>query len=155
MRIRRMKTFEPLPKALALGAIEDNGRYLFHLVTDKYGVTRVDLPYSIVKSGESITAKIKMHILEIIENNIEIGEPVFEIKYNYGSKRNKNWIPAMVFKIETFGRIQIKKEKMREYKWLKLEEAVKFSKTKESQWFNYWINSPNKTNEAQKHEKRF
>ncbi len=140
MRVRRMKTFEPLPKALALGAIEDNGRYLFHLVTDKYGVTRVDLPYVLVKSGESIAAKIKEQIHQIIENNVEIGEPIFQVTYNAGTRRKRNFIPAIIFKVETFGRIQMKKEKMQEYKWLKLDETKTISKTKESEWFYKWIN---------------
>lgn len=141
MRMRKMKTLERLPKALALGAIEDNGRFLFRLETDKYGVTRVDLPHVLVKSGESITAKIKEQILEIIENNVEIGEPIFQLTYNAGTRRNRNFIPAMIFKVETFGRIQLRKEKMLKYKWLKLEETINIRKTKESEWFYKWISA--------------
>lgn len=131
---KKMKTFERLPKALSCGLIEDTGRFLFRIFLDQHGITRVETPFVLIKSGESITAKLKDRLSEIIENNVEIGEPIFEFSYNTGNKRRKNFIPCIVFKIKTFGVLEVKNKL--EYKWLKLEEVKKMRKIKESEWLN-------------------
>ncbi|MBI5047028.1 hypothetical protein HZC07_04850, partial [Candidatus Micrarchaeota archaeon] len=120
---KRANTFQPMPKALSCGIIEDNGRILFRLFQDSHGISRVEVPCTIVKSGESVTAKLKAKLLEILENNVEIGEPIVECTYNSGTKRKKSPIPCLIFKIQTFGRLEVKNKT--EFKWLKPEETKK------------------------------
>ncbi|MBI2079265.1 hypothetical protein HYT84_00750 [Candidatus Micrarchaeota archaeon] len=134
---KRMNTFQPLPKALSCGIIEDNGRILFRVFQDEHGINRVETPCVLVLSGESITAKLKAKLSEILENNVEIGEPIAEFFYNAGSRKKKNLIPCVVFKIQTFGRIEVRKKS--EFRWLRIEETKDMRKTKESEWLNRFM----------------
>lgn len=56
---RRVLTGTPMPKALACGMLEDEGRVLFLVRRDERGTERVEMPCVLVPSGRSPFAEIK------------------------------------------------------------------------------------------------
>lgn len=128
-----MPTGTPMPKALACGMLEDEGRVLF-LKKMEYGIEKIEMPCVVVPSGRSPVAEIRERFQEQTGIEGEVHEIIHEARYNTGSRRRKQWIPCLVFKITARNRRAKPSEEFSGFKWLRIEDAVKERKTRKCEW---------------------
>ena len=128
MARRKVQTATPIPKALACGMLEDNGRVLF-LIRKVAGASetnkeeQIELPYVLVPSGRSPFAEIKEQFQKLAGIDGEVGEIVLEGRYNTGSRKRKFWVTCLVFRITARNRIAKPSEEFSGFRWLSLEDA--------------------------------
>lgn len=134
MRARRMKTGTPLPKALACGMLEDNGRVLFLVRADERGVERIELPSVVVPSGRSPVAEIRSEFLRQTGIDGEVHEAVLEGRHNAGSRKRRAWVPALVFKITAKQRNARPSAEFSGFRWLSLDDAKKERLGRSLEW---------------------
>ncbi|MBN1169990.1 NUDIX hydrolase [Candidatus Micrarchaeota archaeon] len=130
---RKMATGTPMPKALACGMLEDEGRVLF-LKKTEYGIERLEMPCVVVPSGRSPVAEIREKFLEYTGIDGEVHEIIHEAKYNAGSKRRKTWVPCLVFKITARERRARHSQEFSGFRWLRIEDAIREKLTKKCEW---------------------
>lgn len=128
-----MPTGTPMPKALACGMLEDEGRILF-LRKMEYGIERIEVPCVVVPSGRSPVAEIREKFQEQTGIEGEVHEIIHEARYNAGSRRRKHWVPCLVFKITARERRAKPSEEFSGFRWLRLEDAIKERKTRKCEW---------------------
>jgi len=131
---RKIPTGTPLPKALACGMLEDDGRILFLIRKDLNGNEKLELPCIIVPSGRSPVAEIKEAFR--IQSGIdgEIQEIIHEFKFNAGSRRRKSWIPCLVFKVVARERRAKPSSEFSGFKWMAIEKAKKERLSRKSEF---------------------
>ncbi len=134
MRTRKMKTLEPIIKALVVGALEDGGRYLFLIRTDSSGLERLELPSCIVYSGRSPFAEIKAEFQRQTGIEGQVGEIIYEGSVNAGSNKKKNFVPVLVFKIIARERRANPSSEFSSFKWLDVEAAKQYKIARNTQW---------------------
>ncbi len=133
---RKIPTGTPMPKALACGLLEDEGRILF-LKKIEYNIEKIELPCVIVPSGRSPVAEIKEKFQ--MQTGIEgvVDEIIYEGRFNVGSRRRKNWVPCLVFRITARIRRAKPGPEYSGFKWMKIEDAIKERKTRKLDWLNH------------------
>lgn len=131
---RRMKTGTPLPKALACGMLEDNGRVLFLLRKDEHGTERVEMPCVLVPSGRSPVAEIRMEFARQTGIDGEVHEITIEGRHNAGTRRRKAFAPALVFKITAKQRNAKPSPEFSGFRWLSLDDAKKQKLSRNTEW---------------------
>ena len=134
MRARKMKTGTPLPKALACGMLEDEGRVLFLVRTDERGVERLELPCVMVPSGRSPFAEIKAEFARQTGIDGQVHEIVLEGRRNTGTRKRKMWVPCLVFSVTARERRAKPAGGFSGFKWLSLEEAKKQRLGRNAEW---------------------
>lgn len=109
---RRVLTGTPMPKALACGMLEDEGRVLFLVRTDEHGSERLEMPCVIVPSGRSPVAEIAVEFVRQTGIDGQVHEIVLEGRHNAGTRKRRMLVPCLVFKVtgsreegETIGRV--------------------------------------------------
>ncbi|MFH0737756.1 MAG: hypothetical protein V1827_04090 [Candidatus Micrarchaeota archaeon] len=123
---RRIPTGTPIPKALACGWLEDGGRVLFLVRTDRSGIARIELPCVLVPSGRSPFADIKEAFGRLTGiADFEVHEPIAEGRHNAGSRRRRSFVPAMAFKISARNRTAKPSSEFSGFRWLSLDDAKK------------------------------
>ena len=133
MRERR-KTGSPLPKCLACGMIEDEGRALFLKRKDEHGIERIELPCVLVVSGRSPVAEIKSEFARQTGIDGQIHEIVFESRHNAGSRKRRSWVPCLVFRFSAKSMRAKPASEFSGFKWLKLEDAKKEKLGRTAEW---------------------
>ena len=88
----------PFPHALACGLLEDSGRALFLARTDKLGRETLELPCVLLQKGENPVAALSAAFRNQAGIDAQIHEVMFERRLNFGSRKRKTRIPALVFK---------------------------------------------------------
>lgn len=131
---RKIPTGTPLPKALACGMLEDEGRVLFLLHKDRHGIERIEMPCVVVPSGRSAFAEIKERFREQTGIEGEVHEIIFEQRFNAGSRKRKHWIPCLVFKITARKRRAKPSEEFSGFRWLTIEDAKKQKLSRRAEW---------------------
>jgi len=134
MRARRMKTGTPMPKALACGMLEDEGRVLFLVRRDEHGIERIELPCVLVPSGRSPFAEIRSGFARQTGIDGQIHEIVLEARYNAGSRKRKAWVPCLVFAVTARERRAKPSPEFAGFRWLSLEEAEKQKLGRNAGW---------------------
>jgi len=132
---RKVPTGTPLPKALACGMLEDGGRILFLVRTDRNGTEKIELPCVLVRSGRSPFAEIKERFGELTGiADYEVHEISLEARYNAGSRRRRSWVPVVVFKVTARNRTAKPSGEFSGFRWLSLEDAKKKRWGRELEW---------------------
>lgn len=131
---RKIPTATPLPKALACAVLEDNGRILFLVRTDSSGIQRIELPCVLVHSGRSPLAEIKAFFQKATGIDGEMHETILEGRHNAGSRKRRNWIPALGFKVTARNRSTKPSAEFSGFRWLSLEEAKRQRMARECVW---------------------
>ena len=135
---RKTATDTPLPKALVCGLLEDEGRILF-LVRKEHNVERIELPCTVVPSGRSEFAEIKEKFREQTGIDGEIQEVVYNTRFNAGSRKRKNWIPCLVFKITARKRRAVPSKDFSGFRWLSLKDTKKEKLSRKTEWLRRFI----------------
>jgi hypothetical protein len=88
------------PTALACALLEDGGRALFLVRRDAQGREKLELPNALVFPGDdpAATATGALRVQAGIDGYSK-GEG-FEARHNAGSRRNKAWVPVLVFRMD-------------------------------------------------------
>ncbi len=153
---QRVLTGTPLPKALACGILEDEGRILFLTrraasgpVNTKY-VEYLELPMVLVVSGRSPLAEIRAEFQRQTGIEGQVHEIIFEDRYNAGSKKRRIWVPCLGFKITARERRAKPANEFTGFKWLSLENAKNERLGRRSEWLKRIVRS--KRPSDQKHE---
>ena len=131
---RKVPTGTPLPKALACGALEDEGRILFLIRKDERGIERIELPCVLVVSGRSPVAEIKSEFIRQTGIDAQLHEIIFESKFNAGSRKRKFLVPCLVFKFTAKNMRAKPTGEFSGFKWLKIDDAKKEKLTKNAEW---------------------
>ena len=130
----RVKTATPLPKALACGLLEDNGRILFLKFVDRHGIERIEMPCIMVYSGRSPVAEIKEKFSKYTGIDGEVHEIIEESRHNIGTRRKKNWVPCLIFRITAKEMRARPSKEFTGFKWLSLENARKEKLGRNLEW---------------------
>ena len=133
---RRVLTGTPLPKALACGMLEDDGRILFLVRTDERGVERIEMPCVLVPSGRSPFAEIKTEFARQAGIDGQVHEIVMESAYNAGTRRRRMRVPCMVFKVTARERRARPSAEFSGFRWLSLDEAKKQKLGRNAEWLS-------------------
>jgi hypothetical protein len=114
--------------------LEDEGRVLFLKRMDRHGIERLDMPCVLVPSGRSPVAEIKEKFQE--QTGIEgvVHEIALERRHNAGTRRRRNWIPCLVFKITARERRAKPSKEYSGFKWLSFEDAKKQKLARTLEW---------------------
>lgn len=135
---RRMPTGTPLPKALACGMLEDGGRVLFLVRSERSGgghvIQRLEMPCVLVPSGRSPYAEIKEAFPRMTGIDAEIGDIVIEGRHNAGSRKRRNWVPVLVFRVSAKNRFAKPSPEFSGFKWLSLEDAKGQKLGRNAEW---------------------
>ena len=134
MARKRMNTGAPLPKALACGMLEDEGRVLFLIRKDDRGIERIEMPCVLVFSGRNPVAELSSEFIRQTGIDEQIHDILFESKYNVGSRKRKQWIPVLVFKVTAKSMRANPAPEFSGFKWLKIEDAKKLKLSRNSEW---------------------
>ncbi|VVB98103.1 Uncharacterised protein [uncultured archaeon] len=122
----------PKPSVLAAGALEDNGRFLF--IKRKNGeMETVELPYAIIPQGSNPVAALTEVFLAQLGIDAQVHETIYETRHNAGSRKNKRWVPALVFRI-TAKSAFAKPAAGLGYVWLSLDDARGKRLARNSEW---------------------
>jgi hypothetical protein len=131
---RRVLTGTALPKALACGMLEDEGRILFLVRTDEHGTERIEMPCVLVPSGRSPFAEIKTEFARQTRIDGQVHEIVMESGHNAGSRKRRVRVPCLVFKVTARERRARPSGEFSGFRWLSLEEAKKQRLGRNAEW---------------------
>lgn len=133
---RKIPTGTPIPKALACGMLEDGGRVLFLVRTDRNGLEKIELPSVLVPSGRSPFAEIKEAFgRQTGIADYEVHEVILEGRHNAGSRRRRMKVPALVFKVTARVRTAKPAPEFSGFRWLSLDDAKKKRWGRNFEWF--------------------
>ncbi len=128
MRMRAM----PKPSVLVAGALEDNGRFLF--VKRKSRETEaLELPHIVMNQGSDPSSALSELFLSQLGIDAQVHEPIYETRHNSGSRKNKRFIPVLVFRI-TAKKAFAKPSGELGYAWFALEDARKKKLSRNAEW---------------------
>ncbi len=132
---RKIPTGTPIPKALACGMLEDDGRVLFLVRRDTAGTERIEMPCVLVPSGRSPFAEIKEAYgrLTGIED-CQVGEIVLEGRHNAGSRKRRQFVPVLVFSVAARNRTARPAPEFAGFRWLSLDDARKMRLGRDAEW---------------------
>ena len=88
-----------LPSALACGLLEDNGRALFLARKNLLGLETVELPCVLIYPGEDPVARLASAFTQMTGIDAQVHEIAFQRRHNVGSKKRRQTVPALVFKV--------------------------------------------------------
>ena len=131
---KKVNTGSPMPKALACGMLEDNGRILFLIRKDTPSIERIELPNILVYSGRDPLAELKLEFVKQTGIDSQIGQIIFEARFNAGSRKRKEWVPCLVFAITARNRTAKPSNEFSGFKWLSIANAKEMRLTKRSEW---------------------
>ncbi len=131
---RRVLTGTPMPKALACGMLEDEGRVLFLVRRDERGMERIEMPCVLVPSGRSPFAEIKAEFARQTGIDGQVHEIVLEGRHNAGTRKRKSWVPCIVFKVTARERRAKPSGEFSGFRWLSLDEAKKQRLGRNAEW---------------------
>lgn len=123
-----------IPKALACGMLQDNGRILFLIRKDAQGTERIELPSIEIFSGEDPVRKLASEFKRQTSIDAEVCEIKIEKRYNAGSRKRKNWVPCLVFIMRTKNMKVTAAPEFSGFKWLNLEDAKKTKLGRKAEW---------------------
>ena len=120
-------------KALVCGLLEDNGRALFLKRIDKNKKETLELPCFSHFSGDPIK-QLAEDFLRQTGIDAEVRETAFETRHNAGSRRRKQWVPCLVFRMRAKSMSAKPSSEFAGYKWLSLNDAKKLRLARNAEW---------------------
>jgi hypothetical protein len=138
MSRRKVLTGTPIPKALACGMLEDGGRVLFLVRSERGGngqaIERFELPCILVPSGRSPFADMKIEFERQTGIECQVHEVVREGRHNAGSRKRRQWVPLLVFKITARTMRAKPSQEFSGFRWIRIDEAKKLRLSRNSEW---------------------
>jgi hypothetical protein len=124
----------PQPVALAAGLLEDGGRALFLVRRNLRGYETVELPCVLLLKGENSVARLSEAFRRQTGIDPQVHEILFERRHNAGSRKRRNWVPALVFRI-TAKRASVRPGgEFSGYKWIASGDLGKFRPSRNCEW---------------------
>ena len=123
-----------VPKALACGILEDGGRVLFLLRRGPDGLERLTLPCTLVPSGRSPFADMKIEFERQTGIECQVHEIISEGRHNAGSRKRKQFVPALAFRITARNMRARPPSEFSGFRWLVMEAALKARLAREMEW---------------------
>ncbi len=136
---RRQKLVE-YPKAFACAMLEDGGRVLFLVGKEKYGKKRLVLPFVKIEGRRDPVAEIGKAFFEQSGIDGQVHEPLFEGRYNAGSRKYKKWIPLLGFRVSAKKMKCAPSPEFVGFRWLSIKDAQKKEKKKEI-FLETWVSA--------------
>jgi len=131
---KKIPTGTPMLKALACGMLEDEGRVLFLIRKDERGIERYEMPCVLVFSGRNPLAELSGEFRRQTGIDAQIHDILIEGKYNAGSRKRKQLVPCLVFKVTAKSMRANPPPEFSGFKWLKMEDAKKAKLSRNSEW---------------------
>lgn len=135
---RRVPTATPIPKALACGVLEDEGRVLFLARSERSGsgqaIERLELPCVLVPSGRSPFAEMKIEFERQTGIECQVHEVIREGRHNAGSRKRRFWVPLLAFKITARTMRARPSGEFSGFKWMRIDDAKKARLSRNSEW---------------------
>lgn len=122
------------PALLAAGILEDNGRALFLCRRLKDGTETVELPCVLLGKGENPVGALTLEFKRQTGIDGEVGEVLFERRFNAGSKKRKFWIPALAFEVTAKNATARPSAEFSGYKWIYGEDLGKHRLARICSW---------------------
>ena len=130
------KKLEPqMPLALLCGVLEDSGRYLFLKRKDRLGKETIELPCVLVLRGENQVASISSAFNTKTGIDGQIHEVIFESRFNFGSRKRKNWLPVLCFRVTAKNMSAHPSAEFSGFAWRTNEDARKERLGRDLEWF--------------------
>jgi len=131
---KRMNTGAPLPKALACGMLEDEGRVLFLIRKDERGLERIEMPCVLVFSGRNPLAELSGEFRKQTGIDAQIHDILIEGKYNAGSRKRKQLVPVLVFEVTAKSMRADPSSEFSGFKWLGIKQAERMKHSRKAEW---------------------
>jgi hypothetical protein len=135
---RKVPTATPIPKALACGMLEDDGRVLFLVRSERAGggqiIERIEMPCVLVPSGRSPFADIKAEFERQTGIECQVHEVLKEGRHNAGSRKRRFWVPLLVFKITARTMRAKPSAEFSGFKWMRIDDARMARLSRNSEW---------------------
>jgi len=96
------------------------------------------MPCVLVFSGRNPLAELSGEFTRQTGIDAQIHDILFESKFNVGSRKRKQWIPVLVFKITAKSMRANPAAEFSGFKWLKVEDAKKLRLTRHAEWMRRW-----------------
>lgn len=124
----------PKPTALVCGMLEDNGRVLFLLKKDERGIECLEMPCILVYSGGNPLSDITNEFKRQTKIDGQVHESVLESRYNSGSRKRRQLIPVLVFKITAKNMTAKPADEFSGFKWLSFDSAKTQRLSRKLEW---------------------
>ncbi len=124
----------PQPAALAAGLLEDGGRALFLVRRNLRGLDTVELPCVLLFKGENPVAGLAGAFRQQTGIDPQVHEILFEKRHNAGSRKRRNWVPVLVFRITAKSASAKPSKEFADYRWIASGELGKFKPSKNCDW---------------------
>jgi hypothetical protein len=131
--VKKLRERPDVPKALACGMLEDEGRILFLKYKDRHGIERLELPSVVSYSGDVIS-QLAEAFREQTGIDGEVGEAITETRHNAGSRRRRRWIPCLAFRITAKSMRARPSAKFSGFRWLSIEDAKREKLGRNTEW---------------------
>ena len=124
----------PQPVLLAAGLLEDGGRALFLVRRNFRGDETVELPCVLLMKGENPVAGLTEAFRQQTGIDPQVHEILFERRHNAGSRKRKNWVPVLVFKITAKNASARPSKEFAGFRWIASDDLGKFKPGKNCEW---------------------
>ncbi len=121
------------PKALAAGFLQDGKRAFFLCVKTEGGMF-LELPSVLLFGGDDPVAALSAVFREYAGIDAQVGNIVFEGRYNAGSRRRKEWIPALLFAASAKRKNAKVSPPYSGFRWLGFGEIASARLSRKSEW---------------------
>lgn len=128
--VRKLREKPTLPKALVCGVLEDEGRVLFLVLNTE----KLELPFVLVYTGMDPVNELKQAFNQQAGIECEIGDLLFEVRHNAGSRKRKKFVPCLVYRINARNRRAKPSKEFSGFKWISLDDAKKMKLGRKSEW---------------------
>lgn len=122
------------PTALACGMLEDNGRVLFLLKKDERGIECLEMPCTLIYSGGNPLSEITNEFKRQTKIDGQVHESILEGRYNAGSRKRRQLIPVLVFKITAKDRTARPSDEFSGFKWFSFDSAKTQRLSRKLEW---------------------
>lgn len=133
----RQRRNAPIPKAIACGMLEDRGRIFFLLRIDEHGGERLEIPCVFAYTSTDPISQLAETFKKQTGIDAEVCEIRFETRYNAGTRRNRKFIPCLVFRMRSKSAKATPAAEFSGFKWLSLDNAKKQKLGKITEWLRY------------------
>ena len=124
----------PQPVALAAGLLEDGGRGLFLVRRNLKGVETVELPCVLLMKGDNPVAQLTEAFRHQTGIDPQVHEILFEKRHNAGSRKRRNFVPVLVFRITAKSASAKPSKEFSGIKWIASEDLGKFKPSRNCDW---------------------
>jgi len=123
------------PTALACGLLEDGNRALFLCRKDALGVETLELPCALILAGDNPVSALTSEFRRQTGLDGQVHEVIMEGKHNIGSRKRKQLVPVLVFKVTAKAASARQSGEFSGFEWLERRELLGRRLGRNFQWF--------------------